>query len=123
MPIFQAESRIFFDPFLLFEPGEVFREKHGVLLYFFTFLFQKNFKARHNGQGLLATILPRPAGGELLDSGSGNVSSIVVSGVKFSVSGVFSVPGVFLIMSGNLTFMSGKLLLISGNITIMSGKH
>jgi hypothetical protein len=48
MPIFQAESRIFFDPFLLFEPGEVFREKHGVLLYFFfTFPFQRNnIKAR-----------------------------------------------------------------------------
>jgi hypothetical protein len=42
MPIFQAESRIFFDPFLLFEPGEVFREKHGVLLYFFCFLFREN---------------------------------------------------------------------------------
>jgi hypothetical protein len=41
MPIFQAESRIFFDPFLLFEPGEVFREKHGVLLYFFCFLFRE----------------------------------------------------------------------------------
>jgi hypothetical protein len=47
MPIFQAESRIFFDPFLLFEPGEVFREKHGVLLYFFCFLFRENnIKAR-----------------------------------------------------------------------------
>jgi hypothetical protein len=41
MPIFQAESRIFFDPFLLFEPGEVFREKHGVLLYFLHFLFRR----------------------------------------------------------------------------------
>jgi hypothetical protein len=109
MPIFQAESRIFFDPFLLFEPGEVFREKHGVLLYFFLLPFQRNnIKARHNGQGLLSPVLPRPAGGEILDTGSGNVSCIIVSGVKFSVSGVFSVPGVFLIMSGNITIMSGK---------------
>jgi hypothetical protein len=125
MPIFQAESRIFFDPFLLFEPGEVFREKHGVLLYFFLhFLFREiTSKLGKNGQGLFPSVLPRPAGGELLDFGSGNVSSIVVSGVKFSVSGVFSVPGVFLIMSGNLTLMSGKPLIMSENISIMSGKH
>ena len=95
MPIFQAESRIFFDPFLLFEPGEVLydferqRKTWRTTLFFFTFPFQKNFKARHNGQGLLVTLLPRPAGGELLDSGSGNVSCIIVSGVNFSVPGVF----------------------------------
>ncbi len=92
-----------------FEPGEVFREIMAYYYIFFLLPFQRNnTKARHNGQGLLSAVLPRPVGGELLDSGSGNVSCIVVSGVSFSVSGVFSVPGVFLIMSGNLTLMSGK---------------
>jgi hypothetical protein len=102
-----------------------FLEKNMAYYYiFFTFPFQRNnIKARQNGQGLFPSVLPRPAGGELLDFGSGNVSSIVVSGVKFSVSGVFSVPGVFLIMSGNLTLMSGKPLIMSENISIMSGKH
>jgi hypothetical protein len=41
MPIFQAESRIFFDPFLLFEPGEVFRENMAYYYIFFCFLFRE----------------------------------------------------------------------------------
>ena len=96
MPIFKPKSRIFFDPFLLFEPGEVFREKHGVLLYFFLLPFQRNnLKGRQNGQGLFSPVLPRPAGGELLDSGSGNVSCIIVSGVNFPYPESFLYPESF----------------------------
>ncbi len=65
---------------------------------FFLLPFQRNnIKSRpKHGQSLLSPVLSRSAGGEILDTGSGNVSCIIVSGVNFSVSGVFSVPGVFL---------------------------
>ena len=107
MPIFQAEilEKVKFSliRFYFLSPVK-FLDKNMAYYYIFLLPFQRNnIKSRpKHGQGVLSAVLPRPAGGELLDSGSGNISCTIVSGVNFPVPGVFSVPGVLLIMSGTL---------------------